>query len=178
MKLHLLPSDTRCPCCGQPGLTFVRRRFQGDLYRCAAETPCNARTLHHCGTNGRCGVSAEANGHLLFWTECAGQEPATVREPAEEYLTTRQVAARLQISRGMVSHLVATGKMSAVKVGGQWQVSLVSLRNYTKTATVKMRAARAVYGGHSDQTAAGRSRITAGYETLRRTENAAVSDRS
>src|ERR1019366_10609332 len=80
-----------------------KRGYHGDLYRCTAATPCEGYALHNRRNRGACGVSAEAaNGHLLFWTECPGQEPAAKGEMTVEYLTTRQVAERLQVPRNTV----------------------------------------------------------------------------
>ena len=64
-----------------------------------------------------CGVSAEAaTGQLLFWTECPGQEPAAKEEMTVEFLTTRQVAERLQVPVYRVAHLLARGELSGTKI--------------------------------------------------------------
>ena len=81
-----------------------KRGYHGDLYRCTAATPCEGHALHHRRNRGACGVSAQAaSGHLLFWTECPGQEPAAKGEMTVEYLATRQVAERLQVPRNRSS---------------------------------------------------------------------------
>jgi ssDNA-binding Zn-finger/Zn-ribbon topoisomerase 1 len=86
MMLHPLPSEAKCPYCGNGGLGFVRQRgSQGDLYRCTAAAPCKKYSLHHRRNRGACGVSAVAAiGHLLHFTECPGQEPASPPEMSAE----------------------------------------------------------------------------------------------
>lgn len=135
MMLHPLPPDARCPCCRKAGLAFVRQRGRhGDLYRCAAATPCKGRTLHYRSNRGACGVSAlAATGHLLFWAECPGQETSAQGEMEAEYLTTRQVAERLQVSVSMVIRYLANGKLSATKGAGRWQVPVLALKEYTRS---------------------------------------------
>src|ERR1039458_9782441 len=87
MRLHPLPLAAKCPYCCKGGLEFVRHRFQGDLYRCTAATPCKGHSLHHRGYGGGCGGSAESTiGGLMSWTECPGGERASKDEITEEYL--------------------------------------------------------------------------------------------
>src|ERR1017187_4057007 len=108
MRLHPLPLAAKCPYCCKGGLEFVRHRFQGDLYRCTAALPCTGLSLHHRGTGGACGVSAESMiGGLISWTECPGAEQAPKEEITEEYLTTRQAAERLRSSTRVVHRLLA-----------------------------------------------------------------------
>src|ERR1017187_494020 len=144
MMLHPLPPDARCPRCRKGGLAFVRQRAsRGDVYRCTAEIPCEGRALHHRGDRGACGVSAEAaNGYLLCWTECPGQESAAKGEMTVEYLTTRQVAERLQVPRNTVVGLLARGKLSGTKVGDKWRIPVSAVREYIKAVSVKLRGTR------------------------------------
>ena len=118
MILHPLPPDARCPYCRKGGLAFVRQRaYRGDVYRCTAVMACEGRAIHHQRNRGVCGVSAEAaTGQLLFWTECPGQEPAAKEEMTVEFLTTRQVAERLQVPVYRVAHLLARGELSGTKI--------------------------------------------------------------
>ena len=144
MRLHPLLPDARCPYCRKGGLAFVRQRGrQGDLYRCPAATPCEGHALHHRRNRGACGVSAQAaNGHLLFWTECPGQEPAAKGEMTVEYLTPRHVAERLQVPRNTVVGLLARGKLSGTKVGDKWRIPVSAVREYIKAVSVKLRGTR------------------------------------
>jgi len=90
---------------------------------------------------------------LLCWTECSGQEPPVAkREMTVEHLTTRQVADRMQVSVTEVGRLLASGKLSGTKVGAKWQIAAASLREYVKTAPVKLRA-------DDRKTAGGRKRV-------------------
>ena len=144
MKLHALPPDAKCPYCRKAGLAFVRQRgLQGDLYRCTAATPCHGLSLHHRRNGGACGVSAGAwSGHLLNWTECPGQEQAANGEMTGDYLTTGQVAERLQVPVSMVVHLLASGKLSGTKVNHRWGVPAAALKEYIVAATASRRGTK------------------------------------
>ena|ERR1039457_289882 len=143
MKLHPLPPDAKCPYCCKGGLEFVRDRFQGDLYRCTAATPCKGLSLHHRRDRGSCRVSAVTTiGSLMSWTECPGKEPAPKEEITEEYLPTRQAAERLRVSTRIVIRLLAKGKLSGTKIGFRWQIPAAMLRGYSKTASVTRRTTR------------------------------------
>jgi len=116
---------------------------RGDVYRCTAATPCEGRALHHRGDRGGCGVSAEvASGRLLLWTECLSKEPAAKEEMTVEYLTTCQVAERLQVPVNRVSCLLASGKLSGTKVNQRWGVPLAALKQYIVAAPVRRRETR------------------------------------
>ena len=144
MMLHPLPPDVRCPYCCKGGLAFVRQRgYHGDLYRCTAATPCEGHALHHRRNRVACGVSAQAaNGHLLFWTECPGQEPAAKGEMTVESLTTRQVAERLHVPVSMVVRLLASGKLSGARLNNRWQVPAAALKEYIVASPARLRGAR------------------------------------
>src|ERR1017187_181036 len=144
MMLHPLPPDARCPRCRKGGLAFVRQRAsRGDVYRCTAAIPCEGHTLHHRRDRGACGVSAEAaNGHLLCWTECPGQESTATGEGTVESLTTRQVAERLHVPVSMVVHLLASGELSGTKVNHRWGVPAAALKEYIVAATASRRGTR------------------------------------
>jgi hypothetical protein len=45
-RLHLLAPDVKCPACGA-GLTFIRLRTNGDLYRCASGGLCKCYVIHY-----------------------------------------------------------------------------------------------------------------------------------
>src|ERR1039458_866000 len=90
-------------------LSSGRGRPEETYYRCTAATPCEGRALHHRGDRGACGVSAQANGHLLCWTECPGQESTAIGEVTVESLTTRQVAERRHVPVSMVVRPLASG---------------------------------------------------------------------
>ena len=144
MMLHPLPPDARCPRCRKGGLAFVRQRAsRGDVYRCTAAIPCEGHTLHHRRDRGACGVSAEAaNGHLLCWTECPGQESTAIREVTVESLTTRQVAERLHVPVSMVVRLLASGKLSGARLNNRWQVPAAALKEYIVASPARLRGAR------------------------------------
>jgi excisionase family DNA binding protein len=144
MNLHPLPDDAKCPFCGKGGLVFVRkRRAQGDIYRCTAETPCKGLSFHYRSSGSGCGVSAEtAGGRFLTWIPCVHQEPAVHLE-TEEHLTTLQAAVRLRVSKKVVIGLVSRGKLPGRKIGIRWLIPAAALRQYNKTAMVTHRAARA-----------------------------------
>ena len=78
----------------------------------------------------------------MFWTECPGQEPAAKGEMTVEYLTTRQVAERLQVPRNTVVGLLARGKLSGTKVGDKWRIPVSAVREYIKAVSVKLRGTR------------------------------------
>lgn len=74
---------------------------------------------------------------MLSWTECPGQEPAAKGEMTVEYLTTGQVAERLQVRTGMVVHLLASGKLSGTKVNHRWGVPAAALKEYIVAAPAR-----------------------------------------
>jgi excisionase family DNA binding protein len=57
----------------------------------------------------------------------------------EEYLTTGQAAERLRGSTKMVIGLLASGKLSARRIGVRWQIPVAAVRAYSKAAPVTFR---------------------------------------
>jgi hypothetical protein len=71
MRLHLLAPDVNCPACGA-GLTFIRVRGYGDLYRCASGGPCRGQVMHYQRKESKiCGYAAITHlGSFGDWTAC------------------------------------------------------------------------------------------------------------
>ena len=78
----------------------------------------------------------------MNWTECPGQEQAANGEMTGDYLTTGQVAERLQVPVSMVVHLLASGKLSGTKVNHRWGVPAAALKEYIVAATASRRGTR------------------------------------
>jgi hypothetical protein len=70
-RLHLLAPDVKCPACGA-GLTFIRSRTNGDLYRCASGGLCKCYVIHYRkGITKICGYSIlHSYGVFGKWTAC------------------------------------------------------------------------------------------------------------
>jgi excisionase family DNA binding protein len=136
MKLHLLPSQVKCPFCGVGGLAFVRPRGAiGDLYRCTGEPPCKGVSLHHRRGRGACGISADGPfGNLVAWIECPVHVVLEPDEVTVATLTTNQVAKRLRFPVNKVIRLLNAGQLPGSKVGHRWRVSLDGLTQYLQSA--------------------------------------------
>lgn len=147
MRLHPIEPEMRCPHCGAGALVFVRQRgLQGDLYRCTAPKPCLGLTLHYRRDRRACGIAAETvNGTLIAWTACPGQQSLPHAETPADYLSTWQVAARLEIDSGTVVRLLATGKLFGQKVNGKWKVPSAALRDFVRNGPPRRHMARTAY---------------------------------
>ncbi len=75
MWFHPLAQDVKCPACGG-GLTFVRVRGYGDLYRCSGGF-CKCHVMHYRNKAVKtCGWALlYYYGSLGMWVAC-GERPA------------------------------------------------------------------------------------------------------
>jgi excisionase family DNA binding protein len=78
----------------------------------------------------------------LFGTECPGQESTARGEVTVEFLTTRQVAERLQVPVNMVDRLLAGSKLNGTKVNKRWQITAAALKGYIAAASARHRETR------------------------------------
>jgi hypothetical protein len=92
MRYHLLAPEVKCPACGA-GLTFIRSRTNGDLYRCASGGLCKCYVIHYRKPLTKiCGYSIlHSYGVFGKWTACG--------ETAHPRPSYRPLLAHVQIYR-------------------------------------------------------------------------------
>ena len=64
-------------------------------------------------------------------------ETSIITDMTTKYLSTKEAAERLGISRGYIYYLRDTGKIKALKIGEQWVISEKELERYKSTRNQK-----------------------------------------
>ena len=58
----------------------------------------------------------------------------------DEFMTAEEVAATLRVTTTTIRRLIKSGELTAVRVGGQWRISVIAFNEYISRATAKATA--------------------------------------